>query len=104
MLELLAERLDPNPDARWKRPGAKSAGDLIGRRAREMILFGVGPRAEPVLEIDSEILDRFPRQLFDNAWVDAAREIGIELESLRQCRSARRVLVERLQRRGAKFL
>jgi hypothetical protein len=56
----------------------EAGGDLVGRRQREAILFGVGPVAEAIFEIDAIVLDRLARQLVDDAQVDAIGERRVE--------------------------
>ena len=79
-LQLLAERFDPDPD-RWRqRAVLQGGGNFARRELRVLVLFAVGPVAEAVLEVDPEILHRFPRQFVDDARVDPGGEGGIEAQ------------------------
>ena len=69
-LPFLAERLDPNADERRKQAFGHRARRLLGRAHRRRVLFGVGTRAEPILEVDAEILDRLAFELLLHALVD----------------------------------
>jgi len=60
--------------------------------------------AEPVLEVDAEIFDRFARELFDHARVHTIGKTAIDAEHLRERGCVRRVIVERAQRKRAKLL
>ncbi len=53
--------------------------------------------AESVFEIDPEILDRFTRQLLDDAGVETIGERRFEIERARKRRRIGRVLLERAQ-------
>ena len=46
---------------------------------RVLVLLGIGPVTEAVLEVDAKILDRLPRQLVDDARVDARGESTADL-------------------------
>ena len=75
-LQLLAERLDADADA-WRQRAARRGGRDVTRRVDgKPIFFVIGPIAEPVLEIDPEVLDRLARQLVDEPRVDAVGERG----------------------------
>ncbi len=102
--QLGAERLDADADARRQCAGGETVGDCVRREPRKVILLCVGPRAEAVLEIDAEVLDRLALQLVDDARMNAVGEREVEPEGLRQRRRGWRVLVERLERGRAELL
>ena len=62
-LQRRSERLDADPDPGRQRARRRAARGLLGRRTRESIFFAIRPVAEPVLEIDAEVLDRLAREL-----------------------------------------
>jgi hypothetical protein len=80
------------------------AHDLLCRRLRVAVFFIVRPIAVAVLEVDPEVLDRFPPQLLHDSSSDDIGEVvrAIEFEDARESRAIRRVLVERRERHGTK--
>ena len=72
--QLLGERLDAHPDEPWQARRSMALRHLSRGGRHVAILFGIGPRAVAVLEIDAEVLDRLARQLLHDARVDRRRE------------------------------
>ena len=70
-LQFLAERLDANADARRQRRGAQRRGHVLRLPRAQSDLLRRPARAEAVLEVDPEVLDRLPRQFVDDPRIDA---------------------------------
>ena len=72
-VQLVRHRLDADADERRQRAGDHAGGDFLRCRLRVAIFLGVGPRAVAVLEIETEILDRFALELGEDALADGVR-------------------------------
>ena len=85
-------------------PAAMPGRDLLRRGRGVAVLFGVGPVAVAVLEVDAEVLDRLAPQLVDDARANRWRGVAASRPSARaQASRRRRVLVERRQRQRAEL-
>ena len=100
--QLIAQRLDADPDEGRERALAHAARYLLGAGLGVSVLLGVGAVAVAVLEVDSVVLDRLALQLLDDARVHGAREglRSLQSDRARERSGIGRVLIERAHRRG----
>ena len=103
-LQLLAERLDANADRRGQRAIAHRRRHFVRGDLRVPIFFVIRAVPEAVLEIDPIVLDRFARQLVDDAEVDAIGERGVEADGGGEGPRVGRMILQRLQRERAELL
>ncbi len=96
-MQLFRHRLDPDADERRQHSRRVTGGDFLGYRLRVAVLFGVGPDAVAVFEVDAEVLDRLARELVDDPRADRSGEpglVGRKRERAGERTGVRRVLVE----------
>ena len=101
--QVLAQRLDADPDERRQCPRHHPRRHLAGGGARGGVLLGVGAVAVPVLEINAEVLHRLAAQLFSNPVVHRGRQLRRETDGGSEGLRVRCILVEGAQREVAEL-
>ncbi len=93
---LCRERLDPDTQERWQAAARQAGRDLRTGGPRCLVLLLIRAGAEPILEVDSEILDRLALKLLAHAGVQLFVDVVIDRRKRRsERRGIRGVLGQR---------